>query len=333
MAGSKSLLSFALALSLAVMARSQDGAAPVPAVVNEAKSEGEGGKQDPAPDEPKTDLRFTLPSKETIASPEKPKPAAEVEAMWNAMLGKLGYETFAKATTIGFMRGSTHWRNGKQLSYDSWFTRAFVAPPMRARAEFTSNYDENDRLIPFAVIVNDDDRFEMEKRTVLATEANEKNATAQISHELLMGLAPFVLARAGVTPTHVGRSTLASHRPAKLDPDLGCVEFEPVTRQFEVLEVAVPEPYSSVFGPTARFYVDDSGALKIVSANNRRRPEFYPERMRLLYEIVDQTEVGGLLVPTRIDVTLDFDSYPFETIELWDWQIDPELPPKLLRRP
>lgn len=298
--------------------------------------EGEGAGQDDASEEAKSDVRFTLPIEETIAGPEqleKPKSQAEIDALWSNMLGKLGYEAFSKLETIGFRRGSTHWRNGKQFSYDSWWTRAFIQAPLRARSEFTSNYDQNDRLVPFAAVVNDDDRFELLRREVLASEAHEQDAVFQITHELAMGLAPFVLARAGAKPSYVGRSTLKSHLPGKLDEDQGCIDFEPVTREFEVLEVAVPEPYAQVLGPTARFYLGNDGALKIFSASNRRRPECYGERMRLFFEIVEQIEVEGMLLPTRIDVSLDFDSYRFETIELWEWQANPELPMKLLRRP
>lgn len=337
---SSSLLTVVLTAISAPFACAQNGEPdPAAPVVTSAESpdspDSPAAKQEESAEADAPIVRFTLPIEETIveaASLEKPPSPKEVDAMLSKMLAKIGYKNFSELKTIGFMRGSTHWRLGKQLWYDSWKTLAHTSLPLRARAEFTSNFDENERLIPFAAVVNDDDRFELQKREVLATEGHEKDAVAQISHELTAALAPFYLASAGAKATYVGRSTLKSHTPKKLD-EFGCSEFEAVTREFDVLELGVPEPFSQVLGPTVRYYLEADGGLRILQANNKHRPECYGPKMPLFYEIVETTELGGLVLPTRIDVCLEFDSGRTETIALSDWELDPEIPVKLLRRP
>lgn len=341
---SSTFLTVVLTAIAAPIACAQNGepAPAAPVVTSTESPDSPAAKQEEAAEQgeaAETDLpvvRLTLPNEETIveaAKLENPPSAKEVDAMLARMLAKIGYKNFSELKTIGFMRGSTHWRSGKQLTYDSWKTLAYTSLPLRARAEFASNYDENDRLVPFAAVVNDDDRFELLKREVLATEGHEKDAVAQISHELTTALAPFYLASAGAKATYVGRSTLKSHTPKKFDDITGCSEYEAVTREFDVLELSVPEPYSQVLGPTVRYYLEADGALRMVQANNKHRPEFYGAKMPLFFEIVETTEMGGMVLPTRIDVSLEFDSGRTETIALWDWTLDPQIPVKLLRRP
>jgi hypothetical protein len=318
-------------LCCAASVQDENGSPPAPPAATETDQADE--PQEESTDSARTHT-FSLPIESTL------KPAAEIEGaptgpeVFSGVLGRLGFEKFKALKTIGFKRGSIHWRGGRFTAYDSYYTKAFTSFPLRAKSSFTSNYDENDRLIPYFAVVNGEDRFQQRKLEVLATEAHEEDATDTVAQELGIVLAPFYFGKANSQATYLGKVTMKSHDPSKYDQDAGGYSgYAPVSREYDVISLPTPAPLARVFGPTVEMYVGPDFELAYMKARNTKRTVYYGQNAEIFYEYSETAEYDGIVIPTTIRAHFDFDAYRLETIMVSEVEPNVKITERELRRP
>lgn len=326
-----SLLVAALVSCLNAQTDSSLAAGPDPAPQTEGAKDGDSA--DPAAgDDAKMKGRvIEMPNEETI-EPAAPGAKFDAGAALSKAVKKMGYETFERQSSVEFVRRAYHWREGKQSIYHSVRVHANLRLPLVGKVQELSNYEGN-RYVYFAAIANGDDAFEQREKEVLSQPAHEAEARGYVVHELVQAFLPFYVKLTQAPLEYVGVSTIKGFEPQKYDEDKGWIDYQPVTRSYDLVRARMSAPYSSVCGETVDLYFSrENSELALIGAR-----DIFQEltgQVRLYHEYVESQTAGGITVPKKIRGQVEFSGYRLQHSDLSDFVFhDKPVPQELLRRP
>lgn len=306
-------------------------AGPDPAPQTEGAKEGDDGQAGAADDAKLKARVIEMPNEETV-EPAAADSKFDANAALTAAVNKMGYETFERQSSVEFVRRTYHWRDGKLSIYHSVKAYVNLRLPLVGKVQELSNYEGN-RYVYFAAIANGDDAFELREKEVYSQPAHEAEARGYVVHELVQAFLPFYVKLTQAPLEYVGVSTIKGFEPQKFDEDKGWIDYQPVTRSYDLVRAQMGAPYNSVCGETVDLYFSrENSELVLIGAR-----DIFQEltgKVRLYQEYLETQSAGGITVPKRIRGQVEFSGYRLQHCDLSDFAFhDQPVPPELLRRP
>lgn len=267
----------------------------------------------PAGKKPKgeaVDEKVAYPIVETIS----PDPSIDGAALVKQVLDAMGSPHAAESKTIGYKRRSRLWRQNKVTLNVRTEVAIATTLPIAGRVDEIGR-DEHGRPQDSAVICNGDDRFVLVAHTVHCTEAREREALLTVSRELIASLGLSALMQAGGKVEYLGRSQLETFEPKSFDETKGSTDYQPAKHEYLRLRCSAPEPFAEVSGGTVDFWIDPE--TKRVARYSCKDPaRVLSGDYTFLFTIDGYQEVGGLVLPARLHVSLRDDAERWETIDI-----------------
>ncbi|MFG0318167.1 MAG: hypothetical protein ACF8XB_12910 [Planctomycetota bacterium JB042] len=291
--------------------------------------------QNPAAgDEASTTPSVPYPIQETVDAAE-----GDGEAILRRLVDGMGRDGLEELERIGFTTEYWNWRGPKLAYYEKFRTKGSYGPNPRGLVREATISPDSGQSQDVRFVVNEDDRFYVQKTTVSSSFQAEQMATHSYFNQLFLVLGPWLVERAGADVAYEGVATLSTFTPRTYvapeeDGSGGFSNYEPEELRCHKLRVALPPEFEGANGPEAILWVSLGEEPRLVAFRSLVESRAYAYgRTEPIYHLVEWQEVGGIRVPRTIDMSPPNDAERQERIVVADVELDVEVEDAELRRP
>lgn len=291
--------------------------------------------QDPAAGDGATSIpSVPYPIQESVEPTE-----GDAAALLRKVVDGMGREGLAELERIGFATEFWNWRGPKLAYYEKFRAKATLGPKAIGFVNDATISPESGGSQGIRFVVNDDDRFFVQRTTVSSSAQAELSATQIYYNQLFLVLGPWLIERAGTEVSYEGIATITAFAPKSYAPPDeagggGYSDYKPTEIRCHKIRAAMPESFRGANGAEAELWIsmeDQPRLLAFQSAVESRAYAYGP--FRPIYHVVSWQEVGGTLVPEFLDMTSPTDAERSERIRISEIVPDVKILPEELRRP
>ena len=261
-------------------------------------------------------------------------------ALLDRVVKQLGGDKLASWKAIAFDSEYWNWRGPSLAFYEKFHTEAALGDKAIGFVNEATISPDHGGSQGVRFVVNDDDRFFVQRLKVSSSAQAELSATHMYYNQLFLALGPWLLLQADESEViYDGVATIKRFDPtdyatADDDGNGGYSDYQPVTLEVHKLRVFPPDDFRGANGGEVELLISQDEVPKLlgVTTTVASRPFAYGP-YRPTYLIEDWQDVGGVKFPKVMSVVIAGDSERKERIELTAIDPSADVQPEELKRP